>query len=130
MHWYRSKVQPGPITTNDYYEVNSRFTYCNRLIAHRGIADNSCLCCSCYERIRTPLIQAQFAPVESHFVSIGLNYRSKTCIKCDLKIVEQQPLNKCEQCINRLSQFNFYSEELGLNDQKDPEILLIKGEYY
>jgi len=132
MHWYRLKVQPGLSTTNNYCKVDSYFTYCNKLLAHRGIADNSCLCCCCYEKIRIPLIRAQFESVESHFVTIELNYLPKYCINCGIQVVNQQSLRKCNLCINKFLQFKFNSEELALSldDYKSSEVLLIKGRYY
>lgn len=130
MHWYRPKVQPGLTTTTQYSKVNSQFTYCNKLIGHRGIADSSCLCCRCYERIRTPLIRAQFESVETHFISIGLEYLPKTCIHCEIQIVKQQPISRCVQCTNKLLEFKFHSEEFTLEDQRDSEILLIRGRYF
>lgn len=132
MLWYRSKVQPGLTTTNTYCNVNSHFLYCNQLTAHREIADNSCLCCNCYEKIRTPLIRAQFETIESHFLTIGLNYLPKYCISCETPIVKQQSLKNCIPCNNKLAKFQFDLEELALTveDCKDSEILLIRGRYY
>jgi len=89
MHWYRSKVQPDLTTADHHCKVNSHFIYCNKLIAHRGITDNSCLCCNCYEKIRTLLIKTQFESVESHFLTIGLEYLPKTCINCEIQVVKQ-----------------------------------------
>lgn len=128
----RPKVQPGLSTTDHHCKVNSYFIYCNKLLAYRGISDNSCLCCKCYAKIKTPLIQNQFELVESHFITIGFEYLLKCCINCDIEIVNQQPLRKCNLCTNKFSQFKFDSEAqaLSLNDYKDLGILLIKGQFH
>ena len=131
MHLYRPRPQLSLVMTNNFYQGQSYFIYCNKLLGYRGIADNSCICLQCYRKIRVPLIQAQFEPVKSHFVSCGLDYLLKYCINCEALIVNQRPLKECDLCINRFFHFKFISEELErpLDSYENPIILLIKGRY-
>jgi len=84
-----------------------------------------CLCRECYKKIRT-LIRAQFKIVESHFVTIGLDYLIKYCVNCKTQVVYQRPLRECNLCINELSRFKFNLEEgaRSFEDYKNPFFLL------
>jgi len=132
MLWYRPRIQPGLTTTNNYCKDDFHFSNCNHLSSYRGISDSMCLCCECYSKIRTPLIKAQFKKVESHFITIGLDYLMKYCINCETEVVCQRPLRECNLCTNELSRFKFDLEEGArlFEDYKTPIILLIKGRFY
>jgi len=132
MPCYHPRIQSGFATTSNFCKDDFYFTSCNHLVSYRGISDSMCLCCDCYNKIRTSLIRAQFKIVKSHFITIGLDYLMKYCANCENQVVYQRPLKQCNSCINKLSQFKFNLEEKArtFEDYETPIVLLIKGRYY